>query len=184
MPGGEVEGNRRRHREVRPAHHAEQHERKERHQDDEQLQHIEIERLGLEQQAVNQRADRMIDDTRHVELADQFGSAGFSRDISDEFDIDHKQNDIGDVKLPQPLENAGCRHDEPALQHHPSIENCGRIAADKHEQIGGAAESEIPHGQQTDRVVRDVIQEEKPGRETKQQTEPEIAVARGELGLH
>src|SRR6185369_4627991 len=173
-----------RHREVRPVHHSEQYERKECHQDDEQLQHLEIERFGLEQQTVDQRADRMIDDTPHVELADKFGSAGFSRDISDEVDIDHKQNDIGDVKLPQPFENAGCRHDETALQHHPSIEDRGRIAADKHEQISGAAESEIPHGQQTDRVVRDVIQEEKPGRETKQQIESEIAVARGELGLY
>jgi hypothetical protein len=32
--------------------------------------------------------------------------------------------------------------------------------------------------------VRDVVEEEKPGCETKQQIESEIAVARGELGLH
>jgi Trp operon repressor len=35
-----------------------------------------------------------------------------------------------------------------------------------------------------DRIVRDVIQKEKPGRETKQETQSEIAVTRGELGLH
>ena len=78
----------------------------------------------------------------------------------------------------------GCGHDEPALQHHFSIENRGGVAADKYEQIGGAAESEIPQGQRTDRVMRDVIQKQKPGRDTKQQTEPEIAVARSDLGLH
>ena len=184
MTGGEVETDRRRHRDIRPAHHAEQNERKDRHQYDEQLQHIEVERLGLKQQAVNQRPDRMVDDSRDVEFADKCGRGGFARDISDQIDIDHEQDDIGGVKLPQPLEDAGCRHDEPALQHHPSIEDRGRIAADKHEQVGGAAESEIAHGQQADRIVRDVIQKEKPGRDTKQQTESEIAVARGELGLH
>jgi hypothetical protein len=32
--------------------------------------------------------------------------------------------------------------------------------------------------------VRHVIQKEKPGRDTEQETESEIAVARSELGLH
>ena len=86
--------------------------------------------------------------------------------------------------MPQPLEDAGCRHDEAPLQHHPSIEDRGGIAADEHEQVGGAAESEIAHGQQADRIVRDVIQKEKPGRDAKQETESEIAVARSELSLH
>ena len=184
LTGCEVERNRPRHGDIRPADHAEQNEREDRHQHDEQLQHFEVERLGPKQQAMNQRPDRMVDDSRDVEITDEFGCAGLARDISDQIDIDHEQDDIGGVKLPQPLEDTGCRHDEPALQHHPSIEDCGSIAADKHEQVGSAAEPEIAHGQQADRIVRDVIQKEKPGRETKQETESEIAVARGELGLH
>jgi hypothetical protein len=39
-----------------------------------------------------------------------------------------------------------------------SIEDCGGVASDEYEQVGGAAESEIPQGQQTDRVMRNVIQ--------------------------
>ena len=184
MTGREVETNRRRHGDIRPADHAEQNEREDRHQYDEQLQHIEVERLGLKQQAVNQRPDRMVDDSRDVEFADKCGRGGLARDISDQIDIDHEQDDIGGVKLPQPLEDTGCRHDEPALQHHPSIEDRGGVTADEHEQVGGAAESEVAHGQLADRIVRDVIQKEKPGRDTKQETESEIAVARSELSLH
>ena len=75
-------------------------------------------------------------------------------------------------------------HHETALQHHFSIEDRGGIAADKYEQVGCAAESKIPQGQRTDRVMRDVIQKQKPGRDTEQQAEPEIAVACGDLGLH
>ena len=126
----------------------------------------------------------MIDDSGDVEFADKRGRAGFARGISDQIDIDHEQDDIGGVKLPQPLEDTGCRHDETALQHHPSIEDSGGVTADKHEQVDGAAEPEIAHGQLADRIVRDVIQKEKPGRDTKQETESEIAVARSELGLH
>ena len=86
--------------------------------------------------------------------------------------------------MPQPLEDTGCGHDEAAVQYHLSIEDGGGVAADEHEQVGGAAESEVAHGQQADRIVRNVIQKEKPGRDTKQETESKIAVARGELSLH
>ena len=184
LTGCEVETNRRRDRDIRPADHAEQDEREDCHQYDEQLQHIEIQRLGPKQQAVNQRPDRVIDNSRDVEFADKRGRGGLARDISDQIYVDHEQDNIGGVKLPQPLEDSGCRHDEAALQHHPSIEDRGRITADEHEQVGGAAEPEIAHGQQADRIVRDVVQKKKPGRDTKQETESEIAVARGELGLH
>jgi hypothetical protein len=73
LTGREVETDRPRHRDVRPADHAEQNEREDRHQYDEQLQHIEVERLGLQQQAVNQGPDRMVDDSRDVEITNEFG---------------------------------------------------------------------------------------------------------------
>src|SRR5438034_854751 len=108
----------------------------------------------------------MVNDPRNIELTDEFGGTGLARDISD-------QVDIGGVKLPQALENTGRRHDETAFQHHLSIEDRGRVAADEHEQVDGAAEPEISHGQQADRIVRYVIQKKKPGRDTKQETESE-----------
>ena len=93
-------------------------------------------------------------------------------------------DDVGRIKLPQTLENASCRHDETAFQHHLSVEDRGNIATDEYEQVGRAAETEIPQRQQTDCVVRDVIQKQKPGRDAEQKTEPEIAVACGNHSLH
>ena len=133
---------------------------------------------------MNQRPDRVVDNPRDIEFANEFRRGRFPRDISDQIDVDHKQHDIGSVKLPQPLEDTGCGHDEAALQHHLSIKNGSGITSDEHEQVGGAAESEIPDGQQADCVMWDVIQKEKPGRDAEQETEPEIAIARGDLGLH
>jgi len=97
LTGCEIETDRPRHRSIRPAHHAEQNQRKDRHQHDEQLQHIKVQWLGPKQQAVNQRPDRMVDDTRDIEFADECGRGGLARGISNQIDIDHEQDDIGGV---------------------------------------------------------------------------------------
>jgi hypothetical protein len=90
LTGREVETDRPRHRDIRPADHAEQKEREDRHQYDEQLQYIKVQRLGSKQQTVNQRPDRMIDDSRDVEFSDKRGRGGLARDISDQIYIDHE----------------------------------------------------------------------------------------------
>ena len=75
------------------------------------------------------------------------GAAVCGRDISDQVDIDHEQHEIGRVKLPQPPEDAGRGHDESTFQHHLSVDDRRGIAADEHEQVSRAAESEISQRQ-------------------------------------
>lgn len=125
----------------------------------------------------------MVDEPRDVEFADDLGSRGLRRDITDQVDIDHEQHDVSRVELPDALEDAGCSHDVSALDGDSGVDNGCGIAGDEDEQIGRAAEAEIAQGQRADRVVGDVVQEQKPVRDAEQQGNPEIAIACRDLGL-
>ena len=56
------------------------------------------------------------------------GSLKRSATIADRNDVDHEQDDVGDVELPDPLGQAGGADDEAAFQHHPGIDEGGGIA--------------------------------------------------------
>ena len=56
------------------AQHDPQHRREQPHQHDVERQHVEIDRLELQEQALPQRLGRVVDEACDVELADESGS--------------------------------------------------------------------------------------------------------------
>ena len=159
------------------AQHRPQHQRKEGHQRDEQLQCIEIEGLRLQQQPMHQRLRRVIDQAGDVVFVDDFGRGILCGDVADHVDIDDEQHDVGSVELPEAPEDSRRRHHEPAFACHSSEVERSGVACDEHEEIGGAAEAEIADRQQIDDVVRDMVEENEPVCDPARQSDPAIARA-------
>ncbi len=136
------------------AQHDPQHRREQAHQHDVERQHVEVDRLELQEQALPQRFGGVVDQADDVELVDQLGIAEPQCEIADRGDIDHEQDDMGDIELPDPLGQPGGADDEAAFQHHPGIDERGGIAGDEDEQVGGVAEPVIAGGDPVHDVVR------------------------------
>ena len=102
------------------------------------------------------------------------------RDVSDRNDVNHEQNDVSDVELPDPLEQPGGADDEPALQHHLGVDERSGVAGYENEQVGGVAEAVIPGRDPVHDVVGDMIQKDGPVRDAAKQIEPEVATFGGE----
>ena len=153
------------------------------HQDDVERQHVEVDRLELQQQALAQRFDGAVDQACDIELVDDLGVAEALRDIADRNDIDHEQDDVGDIELPDPLGQPGGADDEAAFEHHPGVDKGGGIAGDENEQIGGVAEAVIPCRHPVHDIVGNVIQKDRPVRDPAKQVEPEVTSFFGEVAL-
>ena len=167
-----------RHRQVGLAQHEPEHRRKQPHQHDVEWQHVEIERLEAQEQALAQRLGGVVDQARDVELVDHLGIAEAQRQIADRGDVDHEQDDVGDVELPDPLGQPGGADDEAAVEHHPGIDERGGIAGDENEEVGGVAETVIAGRDPVHDVVGDVIEEDPPVGDAPEEIEPEIATLR------
>ena len=102
--------------------HDPQNRRKKSHQHDVERKHVQIDGLEFEDEALPQRLGRVVDQARDVELVDDLQIAKSQREVTDRCDIDHEQNDVGDVELPDTLGQAGGADDETALKHHSSID--------------------------------------------------------------
>jgi len=165
------------------AQHHPQHRREQPHQHDIERQHVEIDRLELEEQALPQRLGGVVDQADHVELVDQFGIAKAQRQIADRGDVDHEQDDMGDIELPDALGQPGGADDEAAVQHHPRIDEGGGVSGNENEQVGGVAEPVIAGGDPVHDIVWNVIQIDRPVRDPAKQVEPEVASFSGRVAL-
>ena len=79
------------------------------------------------------------------------------------------------VDLPCPPDQTSTRYRESAIEHHPRIDERGGVAGDENEQVGGIAEAVVALREPIDRVVRDVVEIDRPVRETTQNVEPIVA---------
>ena len=174
---GHIKRDRSDHRQVGQAQHQPQHRRQKHRQQCIKLQHVEIERSCLQQQAARQNPDRVVDQPGNVEFADDVGRGILPRDISDESDIGYEQHHIGGVELPRALEYPGCSDEGAAFKHHSAVVGERDVARNEDEQISGAAESVISGRDQVDHIVGNVIEEYRPVRQSQKQIEPEIAIA-------
>ena len=175
LPRHQPQHDRGHHGPVGLAQHQPQHRRKQSHQHDVERQHVEIDRLEFQEQSLPQRFGRVVDQADDVELVDQFGIAEAQRQIADRGDIDHEQDDVGDIELPDALGQPRGADDEAAFQHHAGIDEGGGIAGNENEQVGGVAKPVIAGGDPVHDVVRDVIQVDRPVRDPAKQVEPEVA---------
>ena len=175
LPRHQPQHDRGHHGPVGLAQHQPQHRREQPHQHDVERQHVEIDRLEFQEQSLPQRFGRIVDQADDVELVDQFGIAEAQRQIADRGDIDHEQDDVGDIELPDALGQPRGADDEAAFQHHPGIDEGGGIAGNENEQVGGVAEPVIAGGDPVHDVVGDVVQVDRPVRDPAKQVEPEVA---------
>src|SRR4029077_7969032 len=123
------------------------------HQHDVERQHVEIDRLEFKEQALPKRLGRIVDQADDVELVHQFGIAETQREIADRGDIDHEQDDVGDIELPDPLGQPGGADDEATFQHHPGIDEGGGISGNEDEEVGCVAKSVVAGGDPVHDIV-------------------------------
>src|SRR6516165_2068073 len=82
------------------------------------------------------------------------GRSILGRDRSDEVDIYDKQHDIGGVDLPDPLEDAGHRHEQASFYRHLAVKHRRGVTGREEKEIRGATEPEIPWREQAHHVIR------------------------------
>ena len=80
---------------------------------------------------------------QYVEFIFQVGIVIALNEISDLGDVHHEQDDVRHMDLPGALDKACAADHEPALEHHPRVDEGSRITRDENEQIGGIAEPVI-----------------------------------------
>jgi hypothetical protein len=163
--------------------HEPEHRREQAHQHDIERQHVEVDGLEFEEQALAQGLGGVVDEAGDVELVDEVGIAEAQRQVADCGDIDHEQDDMGDVELPDALGQPGRADDEAALQHHPGVDERGSIAGNEDEQVGGVAEAVIPRGDPIHHIIGDMIEIDRPVRDAAKQVEPEVASLFGQGGV-
>src|SRR6478752_9161921 len=83
-----------------------------------------------------------------------------------------------DINLPCALEHARGSDNKTILLHRAAIDKGGGIPGYEDENLGRVAEPIVTDGNPTDRVRRDVIEENQPEREAAEQIKPEIAFRR------
>jgi hypothetical protein len=90
-------------------------------------------------------------------------------------EVDHEQENEGDVDLPRALQDTGARDRKAALQHHAAIDEGRGVARNEHKHFGGIAEAEIAGGEPANEIRRDVVQEDQPERHAAEEIEPQVA---------
>ncbi|MGY4487942.1 hypothetical protein ACVWWR_007133 [Bradyrhizobium sp. LM3.2] len=183
MAGGQPQRDGQDHRQVRLAQHEPEHRRKQPHQHDVEWQHVEIERLEAQEQALAQRLGGVVDQTGDVELVDHLGIAEAQRQIADRGDVDHEQDDVCDVELPDPLGQPRGADEKATLKHHPGIDEGGGVAGDEDEQVGGVGKAVIAGGDPVHHIVGDMVEKDRPVRDAAKQVEPEVTALFGERGV-
>ena len=89
--------------------------RKHQQQHDVQRQHVHVDRLELEQQRLHDRDVRLLEEVQRVHFLGVERILEARRDIGDLGDVDREQEDVGDVDLPGPLQDARACDDKAAL---------------------------------------------------------------------
>lgn len=178
-----VERDRSDHGQVRQPQHQPDHRRETQRQQGIELQHIEIERLRLQEQAMRENPDRMVDPSGEIEVVDDIGRGILSRDVTDQGDIGDEQYEVGRIELPRALEYPGRPDDDAALGHHLREVGESGVAGNEDEQIRSAAESVIPGRDQVHHIVGDVIEKDRPVRDAEKKMQAQIAIVGRKLGV-
>ena len=158
-------------------------EREQRHQHDVERQHVEVERLELQDQPLEDRLDRIVDQAGDIELVDDLRLVPALRDEADRGDIDDEQQNVRDVELPDALQEPRRADQEAALQHDLGVHKRGGVAGDEDEQVRGVAEAVVADRQPVHDVVRNVIEEDPPVGDSPEQIEAKVAAAGRQNGL-
>ncbi len=145
------------------------------HQHDVERQHVEVGRLELEDQPLEDRLDRIVVQARDIEFVQQRRLIVALGRPADRRDVDDEQQHVCDIELPDPLQQLHRADDESALEHHLRVDESGGIPGDEHEQVRGIAEAVVPRRHPGDEVVRNVIEVDRPVGNAAKQVEPKIA---------
>ncbi|GCC48153.1 hypothetical protein chiPu_0032338, partial [Chiloscyllium punctatum] len=107
MACGEIEQERGCQRQIELPQHCPQHQRIDQHQRDIERQHVHVDRLERQDQALIERLGRILHEARDVEFVLQIGVVVALREVADLGDVDHEQQDVRDIDLPGPLDQSG-----------------------------------------------------------------------------
>src|SRR5262249_56570154 len=97
------------------------------------------------------------------------------RDVGNLGEIDREQEDVGDVDLPGPPQDAGAGEDEAAFAHFLAVDEGGGVAGDEDENLGRVAEAVVADGGPGHEVRRNIVDEDQPERDPQTPDEPQIA---------
>ncbi len=100
------------------------------------------------------------------------------RDVGDFGEEDREQEDMRDIDLPDPAQDARRRNHEADLQHRAAVDEGRRIAGDEDEDFGGVGKAVVADGEPGQNVGRQMIDEDQPQREPAEQVEAQFALAR------
>ncbi len=127
-------------------------------------------------------ANRIFQQAGDVELVDDVGGRVAGGGVADQDRVNRKQHDERRIELPGALEHPRRADDGAALEHDRRVGERRAITDDENEYVGGAAQAKMARRDPAHHVVRDVVQENEPVRETKEEIEPRIARMAGEGG--
>ena len=82
---------------------------------------------------------------------------------------------MGSVELPAALEHLHGHVDEAALFQRAAVDQCGGVARDEDEDLGGVAEAEVAESDLPDAAGRDVVDEDEPQRQAPEEVQPQVA---------
>src|SRR5581483_8230099 len=101
----------------------------------------------------------------------------FLTEIADLHQIHDEKEHVGDVDLPGWPEDSRSGYHHSALDHHPRVYKCYRVAANKHKHVGAVAEAIAYCSEQEkgNNVVGNVGDEDHPVRQPAKKVEPQIA---------
>ncbi len=105
---------------------------------------------------MHERIDRIVHQAGDVELIHEMAEVPSMGDIVDCGGIEQKEQQLRDIELPSTLPQSGGANDEPAFNHHPGIDQGGRVTGNEYEEIGSVAEPVIPGGEPGQQTVRHV----------------------------
>ncbi len=97
------------------------------------------------------------------------------RDIADRRRIEDEEKDVRDIKLPNAAHQQSCSCGNTLRGHPFRVHERRRVAGNEDENVGSVAEAVIPRRQPSDRIVRDVINKDRPVREAAEKIEMKIS---------
>ena len=145
-------------------------------QDDVERQDVHAGGLELEQQRLDQRHVRLLEEIEDAHLLGVERIVEASGHIGDFRHVDHEQENMRGVDLPGAAQDPGRGQHEAALVHRPAVDERRRIAGDEYEDLGGVAEAVVADGDPADRVRGNMIEKDQPERQPAKQIEPHVAL--------
>src|SRR5260370_33621929 len=154
-----------------------EHQREDDQQDYVERQDIEVLRLILQQQRLDDRDIGLVDKIIDAEVFVIVLMLHVEGCVKYQRSKDHKQEDVCDVELPNPAIDLGRGDDGTAPLESLSVNHGGGVARNKDEHLSGVAKRERLQRQIREDIIRNVVDEDENQRQTAKQIKPEIAPA-------